>query len=168
MTRHYNINKFWNDEFKELTYSYEEFNDRKSLDIWTQQGYSNKVTGAMCDMRNPQPKWNCQFIDYYSDLGWLDIGTSYYRMDTGTVLPVHSDLYLKYINLFNLQGKEHKIFRAVVFLEDWQSGHYAECDGKPIVDWKAGQTIEWNYDSPHMAANLGLTPRYTLQITGHV
>jgi hypothetical protein len=168
MTRHYNITKFWNDEFKDLEYTHEKFNDQKSLDAWVQQGYSNKVTGAMCDMRNPQPKWNSQFIDYYTKLGWLNIGTSYYRMDTGTILPVHSDLYLKYINLFNLQGKEHTIFRAVVFLEDWQSGHYAECDSKPIVNWIAGQTVEWNYDAPHMAANLGLTPRYTLQITGHL
>jgi len=28
--------------------------------------------------------------------------------------------------------------------------------------------IEWAYDTPHMAANIGLEPRYTLQITGHV
>ena len=89
-------------------------------------------------------------------------------MDTGTVLPNHSDLYLKYIDLFNLKGKEKTIRRAIVFLENWQSGHYAECAETPIVNWDAGNVIEWEYDTPHMAANLGLTPRYTLQITGHI
>jgi hypothetical protein len=37
-----------------------------------------------------------------------------------------------------------------------------------MVSWVAGQTVEWQYDAPHMAANMGTEPRYTLQITGHV
>jgi hypothetical protein len=28
--------------------------------------------------------------------------------------------------------------------------------------------VEWQYDAPHMAANMGIEPRYTLQITGHI
>jgi len=56
----------------------------------------------------------------------------------------------------------------LVLLEDWKSGHYLEADNKPVVDWKAGQVVEWQYDTPHAAANLGLEDRYTLQITGHV
>ena len=89
-------------------------------------------------------------------------------MNTGTVLPAHSDLYKKYIEVFNLQGLEHTIRRAIVLLEDWKSGHCLEIMGQPITDWKAGTVIEWSYDTPHMAANIGLEPRYTLQITGHV
>ena len=71
-------------------------------------------------------------------------------------------------NVFDLKGKEHTISRALVLLEDWQSGHYLEVDNNPIVNWSAGDTVEWIYDTPHMAANLGLAPRYTLQITGHL
>jgi len=164
----YKIPVFWDDEYKRLNYVQEPFNDAESVARWRTQGYPPKFTGFMCDMRSAQPKWNQQFINIYSELGWRDIGTSYYRMDTGTVLPNHSDLYLKYIDLFNLKGKENTIRRAIVFLEDWQSGHYAECAETPIVNWDAGNVIEWEYDTPHMAANLGLTPRYTLQITGHI
>lgn len=101
-------------------------------------------------------------------MGWKDVGTSYYRMPTGTVLPTHGDLYTKYINLFGLAGQEHRIRRAIVFLEDWKSGHYAEYMNQPLVNWVAGTVVEWPYDTPHMAANLGLDPRYTLQITGWV
>ena len=88
-------------------------------------------------------------------------------MDTNTILPVHRDLYKRYVELFNLQGKESSIYRAIVFLEDWQSGHYLEIDNEPITRWRAGDAVEWRYDAPHMAANIGLLPRYTLQITGH-
>jgi hypothetical protein len=163
----YQIQKFWDDEFKNLNYINESFNDFAQLLTWRDQGYADRFTGNMCDMRSPQPSWNQQFIDFYAALGWQDIGTSYYRMGTGTVLPTHQDLYKKYVELFNLQGQEHTIRRAVVFLEEWRPGHYAEYLDEPFIKWTAGSTVEWIYDTPHMAANMGLDPRYTLQITGH-
>ena len=68
---------------------------------------------------------------------------------------------------FNLQEQKYWIYRAIVFLEDWSSGHYSEINGNPFVGWRAGDCLVWRYDTPHMAANLGDLPRYTLQITGH-
>ena len=132
---HYNIDKFWDDEFKELNYINEAFNDDDNTRGWLALGFPGKFTGDMCDMRSPQPSWNNQFISFFEQLGWKDIGTSYYRMGPGTILPTHSDLYLKYIDLYNLQGQEHTIKRAVVFLEDWQSGHYLEVADEPITKW---------------------------------
>jgi hypothetical protein len=164
----FHVPVFWNNEFKELDYVNEEFNDTANLEQWTAQGYANKFTGDMCDMRRSQPSWNYQFIKIFQEMGWKDIGTSYYRMGTGTILPTHSDLYLRYIDVFKLQGQEHTIRRAIVFLEDWKSGHYFEGDGQPFVNWRAGDVVEWAYDTSHMAANLGTQPRYTLQITGHL
>tara|TARA_B110000503_G_scaffold84833_1_gene129099 strand:+ start:555 stop:1067 length:513 start_codon:yes stop_codon:yes gene_type:complete len=164
----YQLYKFWDDEFKNLDYVNEPFNDTTLAANWTAQGYPDKFTGDMCDMRSAQPSWNQRFVDIFSAQGWQDIGTSYYRMNTGTVLPTHGDLYLKYIDLFNLQRQESSIRRAVVFLNDWEPGHYAEYCNEPFVNWSAGSTVEWSYDTLHMAANLGPTPRYTLQITGHL
>ena len=60
------------------------------------------------------------------------------------------------------------IVRATVMLEDWKPGHYLEVNSVPYVNWRAGDTVEWVYDTPHMAANIGLEDRYTLQITGHL
>lgn len=167
MITHYNIKQFWDDEFKQLNYINEPFNDGPNVARWLELGYPNKFTGDMCDMRDTQPSWNHLFVKIYEEMGWKDIGTSYYRMGPGTILPTHSDLYLKYINLHNLQGRELSIMRAVVFLEDWKPGHYAEYRDKPFTNWRAGATVEWQYDEPHMAANMGTEPRYTLQITGH-
>jgi hypothetical protein len=167
-TSEYQLEVFWDDEFKELDYINEPFNDPKSVDLWISQGYHTKICGAMADMRHRLPSWNHRFIKYYDERGWKDIGVSYYRMSTGTVMPVHSDLYRRYIELFDLQGQEHLIRRALVLLEDWKSGHYLEAMNQSIVNWNAGHVVEWSYDTPHMAANIGLEPRYTLQITGHL
>lgn len=159
---------FWDDEYKMLNYEKEEFNDPASIKLWLSMGYANNFTGVMCDMRSPQPSWNDKIIKIFADKGWKDIGTSYYRMDSGVILPTHRDLYKKYVDLFDLRGKEQTIKRAILFLKDWAPGHYAEYCGIPYMQWKAGNYVEWVYDMPHMAANLGATPRYTLQITGHV
>ena len=164
----FNIEKFWDDSFKSLEYTVEAFNNPNDTAHWMEHGYPGKFVGAMCDMRSPQPVWNAMFVKYFSKLGWRDIGTSYYRMSSGTILPVHQDTYKRYIELFDLQGKEKTIHRAIVFLEDWSSGHYLEINGNPIVNWSAGDAVVWQYDTPHMAANMGMLPRYTLQITGHI
>ena len=164
----YTLDVFWDDEYQHLDYIQEPFNDADDVQRWLAQGYQPKICGSMADMRGRQPSWNHRFIEHFTDLGWHNIGTSYYRMTSGTVMPVHQDRYLKYIDLFDLQGQEHTIRRALVLLQDWQSGHYLEVGDRPLVDWRAGTVAEWCYDTPHMAANIGLTPRYTLQITGHV
>jgi hypothetical protein len=164
----YQLPVFWDNEYKQLDYVNEPFNDPDTVARWTAQGYQSKICGELCDMRHQLPSWNQQFIDYYTDLGWKNIGVAYYRMKTGTVMPVHSDLYKRYVQIFDLQGQEHTIQRALILLEDWRPGHYLEVQGQPIVNWSAGHVAQWTYDAPHMAANIGLEDRYTLQITGHL
>ena len=164
----YHIERFWDDEFKHIDYIQEPFNDPASVNLWISQGYHSKICGDLADMRHRLPSWSGKFIEMYEARGWKDVGIAFYRMTTGTVMPVHSDLYRRYIELFNLQGQEHTIRRALMLLEDWQPGHYLEVQGKPYVNWSAGDTIEWSYDTPHSAANIGLADRYTLQITGHL
>jgi hypothetical protein len=164
----YQLYPFWDDEFKKLNYIVEPFNDPVSVSQWIGQGYPPKFVGELCDMRHRLPTWSNRLVEMFEGQGWKDIGLAFYRMPTGTVLPTHGDLYKKYIELFDLTGQEHTIRRAIVMLEDWKSGHYLEVRSVPIVDWRAGQVVEWAYDTPHMAANIGLEDRYTLQITGHV
>lgn len=164
----YSLDVFWDDEFKHLDYIHEPFNDPDDVQRWLAQGYQSKICGDLCDMRHRLPSWNHRFIEHYEKLGWKDVGCAYYRMTSGTVMPVHEDKYVRYIDLFNLKGKERTIRRALVLLEDWKSGHYLEVKNHPFVSWKAGKVVEWVYDAPHMAANIGLEDRYTLQITGHL
>ena len=164
----YHIDRFWNDEFKQLSYIREPFNDAESVNRWITQGFGSKITGELCDMRFTLPTWAQRFVDYYTGQGWKDVGIAFYRMTSGTVMPEHNDLYKRYIEVFGLAGQEHTIRRALVLLEDWKPGHYLDCMGTPFVGWKAGDIVEWSYDTPHTAANIGSADRYTLQITGHL
>lgn len=164
----FKLDPFWDDEYKRLNYTHEPFNNLDDVNRWISLGFTNKFTGNMCNMRNPQPSWNYKFLEYFTQLGWYNIGTCYYQMTSGIILPRHSDTYNRYVELYNLRETEHRIRRAIVFLEDWASGHYLEVNNQPIVNWTKGTGVIWEYDTPHLAANMGDTPRYTLQITGHV
>jgi hypothetical protein len=164
----YHTGAVWDEEYRDLEYIQEPFNDLAQLATWQAQGYQNVQTGYMCDMRSPQPVWNPYIVKFFEQRGWKDIGTSYYRMGPGVILPTHRDLYSRYVDIYKLQDQEHNIRRAIVFLEAWKSGHYLEVCGEPITGWTAGDIVEWSYDAPHLAANMGTEYRYTLQITGHV
>lgn len=165
----FNIAPFWDDEYKRLDYIKERFNDPETQIVWEDAGFRGPFGGWMCDMRQPQPRWNNQIIEFFQTYEhWKNIGTSYYRMDPGSSLPNHVDTYRKYIDLYNLKGKENTIRRAVIFLEDRKPGHFAECQGTGYADWIAGFTLVWPWDAPHGAFNMGFDPRYTLQVTGHV
>jgi hypothetical protein len=89
-------------------------------------------------------------------------------MEPGSSLPNHVDTYSRYIELFDLKGRESTIRRAVVFLEPRKQGHFAECESQGYADWVAGFTLVWSWNAPHAAYNMGSEPRYTLQVTGHV
>jgi hypothetical protein len=60
------------------------------------------------------------------------------------------------------------IKRIVVFLTDWEPGHFYQFGNDSVQGWRAGDihTFDWP-NVPHCTANAGHTPRVTLQITGH-
>lgn len=153
----------WGYQHRDLAFVNEDFNDPQSVQQWRAAGFTQtRFTGDMYDMRRPEPKWIDAFRDQFA---WSIFSWSVYRMGPGTVLPNHADTYNRFRMLHQIQEVNH-IFRAVVFLEDWQSGHYAEYDGRALVNWKQGDWVIWQGDTQHAAANVGFTDRYTLQITG--
>lgn len=156
------IEPFWGLEHRYLNYKREPFNNKEDIVRWRSQGYSQThFTGSMYDMKNDMPMWCDHFFNIFEG---FNTGLSFYKMDTGNILPHHRDTYNYYKKLFNIKNNM-SIWRAVVFLEDWQPGHIFEIEGNLLSKWKAGEYVLWQYDAEHMAANLGLNPRYTAQIT---
>ena len=164
-----NIKPFWDDEYKNLDYRKEIFNDEYAIDEWRKQGYDNDVdyfSGKMANHYDPLPSWHNKILDWVEEEFQLkDVGCCYYRMDTNDIIPNHSDAYNVYTKKFNCKTEDvHKI---LVFLEDWKSGHYFEVEGNPFIEWKSGDYISWVGNTEHFVANIGIEYRYTLQITGH-
>lgn len=153
----------WGLAHRELDYINEPFNDAKSVSQWRALGFTQtRFTGDLYDMRQPRPEWMHSVLSNFS---WQHLSWSVYRMTPGIVLPEHSDTYARFREIYGVTDQQ-TIRRAVIFMEPWQSGHYFEIDGTPVVGWQCGDMVYWDDDTPHLAANLGVTDRYTLQITG--
>ena len=165
------IEPFWTQEsFKYLNYQYKPFNNLDDLTKWKKYGYwpdKDHYGGLLYDMTKAhQPSWSAKIIKWFEDtFNVTNVGTSYYKMQTCHYLPTHGDTYELYRKIFDCDLED--CFRVIVFLEDWKSGHISEVDGNPITNWKAGDYIFWNSNTLHMAGNMGIEDRYTLQLTGH-
>lgn len=149
--------------YKDLKYINKPFNDQKTIEKWKSLGHNyEKYTGLMRDQSNILPDW-CYNISKQIPLE--NSSLTLYCMIPGNIMPEHSDTFIKYREIMNLKETDN-VGRAVIFLEDWKSGHYFEIDETPIVNWKKGDFVLWKNNTPHMAANLGKENRYTMQITG--
>lgn len=158
-----NINKIWNNDFKSLSFVKQPITTEE-ISRWKAQGYThNQFTGSTYDSRNPMPQWVEQVGSYF-DL--KNKTYTIYKMDTLEIMPTHTDHFRRYCEIFNVDRKD--VRRVLVFLEDWKLGHYFEVAGKGVVNWCAGDYCMWEPDVAHAASNIGIEPRYTLQITGHV
>ena len=138
---------------------------QQEINEWHSKGYyHNNFTGNMYDSRNPMPAWTNDVGDEFHEL--KDKTYTIYRMDTLEIMPTHVDHFRRYCEIFNVDRKD--VRRVLIFLEDWKPGHYFEVAGTGVVNWRAGDFCMWEPDVDHAASNIGIEPRYTLQITGHV
>jgi hypothetical protein len=150
-------------DYKNLNYVNRPFNDIDTVKKWKSLGHNyEKYTGLMVDQSQKIPNW-CYAIA--KQLSLKNFGIVLYCMTPGTIMPEHRDTFVRYKKVMNLNNS-NDVYRAVIFLEDWKSGHYFEIDNNPLVNWKKGDCVMWKNDIPHMAANLGKENRYTMQITG--
>ena len=88
------------------------------------------------------------------------------KMIPGQILPFHIDKYSYYSKKHNIKDKS-KIKRIIIFLENIKPGHQLWIENQ-FCQGEAGSYFGWNGNTKHMAANLGETDRYVLQITGTI
>ena len=151
----------WDNSFKDYEYTRQPLTNNELIN-WRAQGYTNQqFTGAMYDSKNTMPEWVYRAS---KEIGLTKCGYVFYKMQTCDIMPVHSDLYQRYCQFFEVEYND--VYRAIVFLEDWKSGHCFEIDNTAICGYKKGDYVLWRGDTPHAAANIGILDRYTLQVTG--
>ena len=129
---------------------------------WREEGYTHSsFTGGLYSSKNPMPEWTSTLS---STIGLTNCGYTFYRMNTLDIMPPHHDHFETYSKIFNIERS--LVHRAIVFLEDWKPGHYFEYNAQLMNSWKKGDYIVYSADIEHAASNIGIEPRYTLQITG--
>ena len=159
------LRRFWDNSFKDLEYIRKPGFNQQEIDVWINQGYIpenlKSFIGSMYDNSNPMPEWVKEFEGKF---GLYNQTYTFYKMETLEIMPTHVDHFRTYCRL-NDTNRDN-VYRVLVMLEDWKPGHYLEIDGVGHVNWVAGDWFKWQGSTPHAASNIGVDPRYTLQITG--
>ena len=106
-----------------------------------------------------------QVFDPVRDLFHLDkMIYTFGRYTPGQILPWHQDLYPTYTRRNNVSDPA-EVVRVIVFLHDPAPGHQLWIEDR-LCTGPAGSWFSWQGPTRHMAANLGETDRYMMQITG--
>ena len=79
----------------------------------------------------------------------------------GQTIPYHKDKHY----ILQQQYGAGETWRYLIFLENWKPGHYFEIYNEPFVAWRAGDWVKIRQRDWHIAANVGLEPFYSAQIT---
>lgn len=82
----------------------------------------------------------------------------------GNVMPWHRDNF----HFYKRQHSDNSepVVRFIVFMKDWDVGHVLQAGNSIIANWRAGDVILWHPDRFHLSANIGISNKWTTNITG--
>lgn len=126
-------------------------------------GYKKSQTEYIQIFSYDYPKLFERFIKISN----LDLATSsLIKQYPGNIIPWHYDTHVTFKNLVKKNMSKQKIIRYMIFLTDWDWGHYF-CVGNSIAhQWRSGDIITWEPHIHHCGSNSGMSPKITLNVTG--
>jgi len=151
------IDPFWQKELSEHNYAREVPFVAKNFDHLDREYYNKDqvLQSFDADIDNTQ-----QFKDALDvkqgTVGWICI-------EPNVILPSHKDTFYTMRQTYNVTIEQ--CFRYLIFLEDWQFGHYVGFTTKNITNWKAGDV--WKFDSTelHYAVNASNLHFHSCQVS---
>lgn len=111
-------------------------------------------------------------IDYKElgeKLGMEVITVSTILQPPGNVVTLHRDTFFKIKNMYP-EDTRTKV-RANIYMQDWAPGHFINYQDKDkqwqtSTHWSQGDGFVWDSNHLHLSANAGLTPKFTMQVSG--
>lgn len=159
------IEPFWKlSDIESVNFKKDFHKDQNLIKRYAQAGHS---INHMCLYNyfepNPMPVNTKIFYELFP---WLDcLSVAINKFSPGQYLPLHHDLYEKYINLYSIKDIK-QIVRIMVMIEDGYPGQISQVKGFLWHNWKAGDWISWSGSDQHAVFNFSLHDRYAWQLTG--
>lgn len=159
------IDPKWNiEEFKNLKYSLTTYKNDEIINKYVNAGHKKSMI-SLYNYHEPNIMPSCVF-DYikpqFSFLYCVGVAVNYFK--PGQYLPLHSDLYGRYIQIYDVNPKN--IVRTILMLEDSSPGQIIQIKDLCIGSWKSGECFSWKYDDLHAFYNFSMVDRYAIQVTG--
>lgn len=160
-----NIIPKWNiEEFKNLQYDLTTYKNQNIIDEYVSVGHNREMI-SIYNYHEPNPMPECVFgymKPHFNFLKNLSFAVNFFK--PGQYIPLHSDLYTKYIEVHKINSKN--ILRFILMLEDSSPGQILQIKNSCIGFWKSGDCFNWKYDDRHAFYNFSMNNRYAIQVTG--
>jgi len=162
MLGHINLNveisDFYNLKYNKATI------DEKYLKEYLDSGHSEEQM-IIYNYFEPNPMPDCVYKikENFSNLKPISVAVNFLK--PGQYLPLHKDLYKKWMSIHGVKDI-HRVFRAIVMLEDSSPGQILQIEQNLYTNWKAGDWFSWNGEECHAIYNLSLKNRFAVQVTG--
>jgi hypothetical protein len=151
------IDNFWKDDLANYTYVRNVPFVAKNFDHLDRTYYNKDHILQSFDDELPNAQ---QFKDALNvtngTVGWICI-------EPDVILPTHKDTFYTMRQTYNVSVEQ--CFRYLVFLEDWQFGHYVGFTNKNITNWKAGDVYKFDSTELHYAVNASNSHFHTCQVS---
>ena len=152
----------WNiSDFHELDYSLA--THPALVDRYLEAGH-NKEKLSIYNYHESKPMPKCMEYIRGQFHFWDKVCIAVNHFKPGQYLPIHVDLYTKFIEMTGAEPKN--VMRCIVMLEDSQPGQIIQIDDECHGKWKAGDCFYWRYNTPHAFYNMSTVSRYAVQVTG--
>ena len=136
------------------------------INSYVSWGYSNQNTKFYRAFSKDHEKIFSKFIKMTK----LDMAvSSIIKQHPGQTVPWHRDNYFAFAKSIENKGvkiNKKKIIRYMIFLSDWDFGHFFSVGSSIVNKWKKGDIITWEPHMHHCGCNGGMTPKVTMNITG--
>jgi len=138
----------------------------EKIKSYTSWGYKKENTMFYRAFSSNHKKIFKKFINF-TNLKFAS--SSIIKQPPGNTIPWHYDTHIKFyeqIKREKLNIKKKEIIRYMIFLEDWDWGHFF-CVGSSVIPrWKKGDIITWDPMIHHTGSNGGMKPKVTMNVTG--
>lgn len=138
----------------------------EKIKSYTSWGYKKENTMFYRAFSHDHKNIFRKFINF---TGLKFASSSIIKQPPGNTIPWHYDTHINFyeqIKQKKLNIKKREIIRYMLFLEDWNWGHFFCVGSSVITKWKKGDIITWDPIIHHTGSNGGMKPKVTMNITG--
>jgi hypothetical protein len=174
-----NFDYFLNQDYSQSGFSCISYQQREQKDLYEEYGDTSNYTESNTHL---QQLWyedgQVNYKELGEKLGMEVITVSSILQPPGNIITLHRDTFFKIKQQY--PNDERLLVRANIYLEDWKVGHViqykqklpnnivvtTDTEWKTSDNWKQGEGFIWSTAIPHLSGNIGVKPKYTLQVSG--
>ena len=111
-------------------------------------------------------EWQAPMLELFPEL--KHVGVSLFVQPPGHCIPSHVDTYSSFKRRTGISGEYTNLRRYMIFVSDWDWGHFFHWGNHCLNQWKAGDFWDLKGGVYHGSANAGVTPKITIHWSGEL